>query len=388
MRRAVWLAVMSPLTIPGGLIAALSVAGSLYVLAAAILTARFMAKRPANSEWFPPVTLLKPLHREPDGLSAALDTFCRQNYPAPVQILFGVQDAADPAVAVARAVQAAHPGADLAVVVDPKLHGQNRKISNLINLDARAGHEVLVLSDADIRVGAGYLRAVTGALAQPGVGAVSCLYVGRPLRGTWSSLAAMAIDYGFLPNAVLGSAIGMATPCCGSTIALTRTTLGRIGGFAAFSNHLADDYEIGRAVRALGQSVAIPPMVVTHGCGEASLGEVIGHEIRWGRTVKLIDPGGYAGSLITHPLPLALIAALLLGQAWLGPATVLLALGARLAAKRIIDAATGGRAGAWWLLPARDLLSFWVFLACFAGSSVTWQGRRYRIGPDGALIAA
>lgn len=365
---------------------ALALLGGGYVVVAAALTARFLAGPPAPAPAaFPAVSLLKPLYRNAEGLAEALETFGVQDYPGEVQIVLGVREANDPALAVARAFETRHRGMDVVVVLDPAVHGENLKVSNLINLAARARHEVLILSDADIAVTPGYLRSVAAALGEPGVGAVSCLYVGAPTGGLWARLAAMAIDYGFLPSVVLGRAIGLAHPCMGSTIALSRDTLQRIGGFEAVRDVLADDYEIGRAVRALGLTVAIPRLTVAHATHEPTFQTLLAHEIRWNRTVRLIDPAGYAGSVITNPLPLALLAAASLGFGLSSLALVFVLLGVRVAAKLAIDRATGARAGPSWLIPARDVLSFGVFLASLAGDTVDWQGRRFRVSRGGVL---
>jgi ceramide glucosyltransferase len=370
----------------GYLLCALAVCGALYSVLAAGLVARFMGHARPVGAVFPAVSLIKPLHGAPAGLAAALESFCRQDYPGEVQIVFGVQGAGDPAIAVVRDLQRRHPAPEIALVIDSRLYGTNRKVSNLINIAAHARHEVLVMSDADIRVGPGYLRDVVGVLGREGVGAASCLYVGAGREDRWSNLSAMAINYQFLPSVALGRALGLAHPCFGSTIAMTATVLREIGGFEAFVNHLADDYEIGRAVRARGYGVAVPPLVVSHLCTEAGAGELIGHELRWNRTVRQIDPAGYAGSVITHPLPLALIGAILLGLPTLALVLIFTIVGVRIAAKFFIDAATGVRAGSWWLIPARDVLSFGVFVASFAVNTVDWQGRRFRVGRDGVLI--
>ncbi|MEO8927254.1 MAG: bacteriohopanetetrol glucosamine biosynthesis glycosyltransferase HpnI [Caulobacteraceae bacterium] len=363
----------------------LAVIGALYSLLAAGLVARFMRRAQPFGSAFPAVTLIKPLHGAPPGLMSALESFCRQDYPGDLQIVFGVQDAMDPAIGVIRDLQRRHPALDIELTIDARLYGTNRKVSNLINIAERARHGVLVMSDADIRVGPGYLRDVVGALGREGVGAASCLYVGVGGVDRWSTLSAMAINYQFLPSVALGKALGLARPCFGSTIAMTAEGLRGIGGFEAFADHLADDYEIGRAVRALGQGVAVPPLVVSHLCGEVSAGELIGHELRWNRTVRQIDAAGHAGSVITHPLPVALIGAALLGLPLPSLVLIFTIVGARIAAKFIIDAATGARAGPWWLVPARDVLSFGVFCASFAVNTVGWQGRRFRIGRDGLL---
>ena len=382
------------LHIIGYVVLALAAVGVSYALAAAWLVRRFLARPIAPAAERPAVTLLKPLHGDEPGLYEALTSFVALDYPGPVQIVFGTHTEDDPAAAVARRLRADHPDRDIQLVADPRLAGQNRKISNVINMMAAARHDVLVLSDSDIAVPPDYLLRITDALAQPGVGVVTCLYTGTSPSaagsgGFWSRLAAMAISYQFLPNAVLGSSLGLAQPCFGSTIALTRQTLEAMGGFEAFADLLADDFEIGRAARVMGLTIAIPPMTVRHCSHEPDAASLVGHELRWGRTIRLIEGAGYAGSVVTHALPLSLIALACLGPAPAALALVAAALAARAVLKLQVDAATGvGRshmAGNLWLLPLRDVLSFAIFLASFASNQVSWRGRRFRVQPDGVL---
>ena len=333
----------------------------------------------------PPISILKPLRGGGGDLTDVLETFCIQTDASALQLVFGWQDEQDQAAMAVAALRSRRPDVDIACVVEPRVDGGNRKISNVVNICAETKYDTLVLSDADIAVGPDYLRRVVETLNRPGVGGVTCLYVGRAIAGGWSQLAAMAINYQFMTNVVVGVSLGLATPCFGSTIALTRETLNRIGGFAAFRDQLADDYEIGRAIRGLGLRVAIPPITVAHTCAEASLTALIDHEIRWARTVRVIDPAGHAGSIVTHALPFALIAGAMLGPSPISIALIFAVLGVRIAAKFAIDEATGARAGPWWLLPARDILSFGVFIASFLGSTVDWQGRRFRVSRDGVL---
>ncbi len=376
-----------------GAAAIIAAAGALIGLAAAVLVARHLAperRRLADIDAAPGVSVLKPLHGAGPRLAADLKTFLDQDCASHIQMLCGVASPNDPAAA---AVAALSPGrAWLVVTGEPA--ARNRKVGNLAGLVPHALHEVLVISDSDIAVPRDYLRIVVGALSEPGVGAVTCLYTGTgeddgAPGALWSRLAAMDIGYRFLPNAVFGHALGLATPCFGSTIALRRETLARIGGFSAFAEVLADDYEIGRAVRRLGLRIAIPPLTVAHRCHERRLADLITHELRWARTIRRIDPGGHLGSLVLHPLPFALIAAALALAAGLGPLIALappaLAVAARLAQRAIIVRATGETAGPGWLLPARDVLSFAIFLASFMGDTVVWSGRRYRVRRDGVL---
>src|SRR5882757_9881034 len=296
-------------------LAAIAVVGTAYSLLSAVLVGRFMQAPQSPTPHSPAVTILKPLHQGEPDLARNLETFFAQDYDGAVQIVFGVHDRDDPAVAVVRALQAKYPHLDTTVVVDTALYGANAKVSNLINMLPAARHDTLVLSDSDIAVGHRWLSQVTAALARPGVGIVTCFYTGEPAKDghkLWSSLAAMSTSYAFLPNAVLGTSLGLAAPCFGSTIALRRQTLDEVGGFAAFADQLADDYEIGRAVRAQGYTLAIPAMGVGHTTSDNSLSELFHHELRWNRTIRMVNPIGHLGSFITHGFAFALMSAVLL----------------------------------------------------------------------------
>lgn len=363
-----------------------SVLGTAYWLVAGRLARATLAKPKPTGGGSPGVSIIKPLHGAHARLSQTLQAYCEQDYTGPVQIVFGVQDEADPAIAVVRQMQAANPNLDIDLVIDGRSHGANRKTSNLVNILAATRHPVLILSDADIVVGPDYARTVVAALAASEVGLVSCFYLGESRAGLWSKLSAMGISYRFTPSAILAKAARLAEPCFGATIALTAETLDRIGGLAPLADHLADDYEIGRAVRDLGMKIALPPLAVTHLCDEASATVFFDRELRSGRTVRHIDPWGYAGSVVTYPLPLALVGLALIGPSPFALAAIAGALVARFTLKTCIDAATGVRAGSWWLLPVSDLLSFGLFVASFMVNSVGWHGIRFRVSRQGALV--
>jgi ceramide glucosyltransferase len=372
----------------GSLFAGLALFGAGYALAAAFLAGRFMRAENAAVAAYPAVTILKPLHLGEPGLSDNLESFFAQDYPGDIQIVFGVHDSNDPAIAVVEALQARYPHLDTVIVADGALHGSNAKVSNLINMLPAARHDILVLSDSDIVVTPRWLRHVTDALAQPDVGLVTCLYTGEVVRGQnriWSTLSAMGTTYDFLPNVMLGASLGLAEPCMGSTIALTRAMLDEIGGFMAFADYLADDYEMGRAVRARGHVLAIPAMGVGHTATESSARELFRHELRWTRTIRTVNPLGHLGTIITFGFPIALISAVLLDFSWMSLAVVGLTLASRLFLKRRIDGIFGTYAGPYWLLPARDLLSFAVFLTSLFGETVHWRGSRFSVEPSGAL---
>jgi ceramide glucosyltransferase len=384
---------------PGGpqdaarlLIAAIAVAcgagaafGILYTLLAAAMTVRFFRRAPAEPADFPPVTLVRPLHGGELALLRNLTGFCRQDYPGTVQHLFGVRDPADPALAAVEELRRLHPEAHITVVADPREHGPNRKVSNLINMLPQARHDVLVFADSDVGVAPDYLRRVVGELQGPGVGLVTCLYRGEPDPGFWPRLSAMATSCQFLPGAVAGVGLGMARPCFGQTIAMRRSTLEGIGGLAPFSHHLAEDHAIGEAVRAAGGKVAIPPFAVSHACVEDSLARLISHELRWSRTIRAVDPRGHLGSAVAHPFALSLLAVLLSGGAAWAWILAAAALASRLTLKVAVDRALRLPVRGLWLLPAWDLLALPIFAATYLSARVKWRGHDYTVDGRGLL---
>jgi ceramide glucosyltransferase len=366
----------------------IAIVGCGYLLATTILVGRFARAQTSgtppttSSAATPTVTVLKPLYGDDAGLFDNLLSFAQQHHAGALQIICGAADAHDPAVAVVERLRDAPAARDLNLIIDATLHGANRKVSNLINMAPRIRHEVVVISDSDIRVDPDYLTRVVAALQQPHVGAVTCLYHGVAASGPWSQLGALFINAHFLPSVVLGLASGLAQPCFGSTIALRRSTLDAIGGFAAFADRLDDDYAIGAAVRERGNVVAIPPFTVAHLCSEASLRDLWRHELRWARTIRNIAPLGHAGSVVMHPLAWA-VAALALSP-WSGlliPATVatVVAMLCRVVLLRGVARAFALPPQPYWQVPARDLLSFMVFVASFLGRDVSWGGRRYHL---------
>ena len=336
----------------------------------------------------PAVTLLKPLHGAEAGLRDNLASFCEQDYAGPVQILFGVHDAADSAIPVVRELQRAYPHLDIGLVVDGRIHGENRKVSNLVNMARAISNEIVVMSDSDIRVNRDYVDHVVERLHRPGVGFVTCLYTGEAGAGFWSDLSTMGVNYQFLPNVVMGLRLDMAEPCFGATVAFKRQVLAEIGGFEVLNNQLADDYDLGRAIRAVGYTGDVAATPVVHRCVEASLGELWRHEMRWSRTIRMIDPVGFFGHGFTYATAWALLGSLCCGFNPVSGAVVLAVLASRLYVVHCVGAATGARARNLWLLPVRDVFSFAVFLCASFGKTVIWRGHRYNVDRAGALSPA
>jgi ceramide glucosyltransferase len=365
------------------------------LLAAAALSSAYLAlcwatlvlfdrRSPAATVAPVPVTILVPLRGAEPGLDQRLRALSRQDYPAPVQIVCGTLDPADPANEVVARVAAEYPPGRIELHVDARAIGGNLKIANLSNMLARARHNVLVMIDSDIEVGPGYLSVVVAGLQRPGVGAVTCLYRGVSTGNFWANLSALDIDCHFLPNVILALSFRLVSPCFGATIALSRDTLDRIGGFRSFRDQLWDDYAIGRAVRDLGALVSVIPLVLGHACFERSLRDLFDRQLRFARTIRGIDPSGYAGALLTHPFPLAMIALVAGGGRW-ALLLAVFALICRLGLGRSVERRFGGRRNSYWALPVREFLSFAIHLGGFFRGNVTWRGRRYRLLSDGSV---
>jgi ceramide glucosyltransferase len=362
-----------------------SALGCVYLWYACNAVAKFAQQPMPRAASQPAVSILKPLCGEDPALVENLRSFLRQDYPA-LQLVCGVADAGDPATVVVRQLIGEFPEADIVLVVDPTQRGTNLKVANLRNMLPAAKHDLLLLADSDMRVGAGYLAAVTAPLvADRTIGLVTCLYRATSAGGLWSDLASLHINHGFLPQALVGESLGKGAGCFGATMAFDRATLAAAGGFEALADMLADDHALGQAVRRLGKRVALSPYLVDDIVAEVSFLGLFRHELRWARTVRLVAAAGFAGSVVTYPVPLALLA-LCLAPGPPAAAMLVLALLTRGIGARRIDRALRLKAAPLWLLPVRDLLSFGVFIASFLGRSVAWRDRRFRIGPEGQLV--
>ena len=346
-----------------------------------LLVERFIAQPEPPLQEPPPVSVLKPLCGVEPLTELALESFFRIDYPV-YQLVFGVQNAADPVLQIVAALRRRYPAQDVSVVVDETLHGSNRKVSNLINMLEQAKHPTLVMSDADIHVPPYFLTQVVATLHQPNVGLVTTLYTALP--GTphlATRLGAVQINYNFLPGALLGHKLGR-QDCLGVTVALTRETLDSVGGLQAVANRLADDQVLGRLVRAKGKRLAFAKVIPATTVPEGSFKELLFHELRWGRTIRALAPVAYSGSVLQIPLFWTLLCLVFSGgssAAWLFFAAISLCrsgLARRLDKALRLCRTAGAGADQAWVFVLRDLLTFGIIAASYCGNSVSWRGQR------------
>ena len=370
-------------------LAALAVAAAYSILALLAVVVWQRRGAPTSPVDLPPVTVLKPLCGAEPRLYENLRSFCEQSYPE-FQLVFGVHDAADPALGVVQRLQAEFPSLPIDVVVDAKEHGANPKVSNLLNMLERARHDVLAMADSDTFVAPDYLAAVTAPLLDHEVGLVTCVFWDEPTEQIWSRLGAMYVNEWYMPAVLLAWLFGHRGYASGQTLCLRRATLRAIGGLEAIANHLAEDNRLGELIREHGQRIVLSHYLLRTTRHEPSLACLADHELRWMRTLQVLRPRSFRLLFLTFSPPLTLLgAACAASVPTVAPTagTLLLAvLAARLALyfvhrrgdERILFADL-------WLLPARDLLILWVWCRSFFASRLTWRGSEFEVGADGLM---
>ena len=367
----------------------LALAPLAYYALAIFAAIRFFKRERSKSlpNFMPPVSLLKPVRGVDFGSYENFASFCRQNYED-YEILFCVNEMSDPAVPIIQQVMAEFPQCRIRILSGATQLGANGKVNNLALLAKEARHEFLVQSDGDVRVGPNYLREVVAPFVDPAVGIVSCFYRGIAQPNLGAELEAVGAASDFFAGALVADWMEGVTFALGASVATTKAWLGKIGGYEALANLLADDYEIGNRVHKAGGKVLLSREVVWTMYPTLGLQGLWAHQVRWARTVRLVRPASFFGLILTYGLPWAVAAALVAPNAWISAAYLLGYLVLRLSMAWIV--------GVWgvgdevlrrklWLVPLRDAIHFGVWLAGFASNRVKWGGVEYEIR-EGRMI--
>ena len=361
---------------------AFALASMAYSVLTAFATRKARMIAPRNGEATPPVTVLKPLYGAEPETYECLRSFCEQAYPE-YQVVFGVCDPQDPAVAVVHRLQREFPGLDLVLVADRREHGSNRKVNNLINMMAVARHDCLVISDSDVKVDRDYLARLIPPLLDPGVGIVTCGYRGIPRPGIWSLLGSMYINEWFMPSVRVAALMGFRSFAFGVTIGIRRETLAKIGGFNSISNQLADDYRLGELTRQQGLRTVLSEVEVDTFVEDCTAADLFAHELRWRRTIRNLNPFGYGFSFVTLGLPVTALQMFLAQGAV--PAAAIFSTTALASTLIHFNARRPGTpASVLLLVPFRDLLHFGLWIWSFATRRVQWGDDHYEVSRDGA----
>jgi ceramide glucosyltransferase len=360
---------------------AIAAAALAYQLIALIATLRHHFARAPRASRLPGISILKPVRGLDPGFYDAIRSHAIQDYPE-FEILFGVHDPADPAVGDIRRLIEEFPLLSIRLIESSTV-APNGKVGVLMDLAAHAQHPLWIINDSDITVPPGYLRDVVAPLEDPGVGLVTCLY--RAESSSWPGRwEALGIATDFAPSALVAPLFGVSEFGLGSTLVFSREDLQRIGGFQALRDYLADDYQLGAMLHALGRKNVISKVVVSTRLGSHSWREVWAHQVRWSRTIRLSKPWGYAGL----PVTFASLWALAVALAGLWPAAAVL-LTVRLAVAIIAGWVVLRSRDALRLaplIPGRDLYSVAVWLAGLFGRTVCWRGLKLLLDRSGKIV--
>lgn len=336
----------------------------------------------------PTVSILKPLKGIDPEIYESFRSHCVQDYPGQYEIIFGVSDATDPAVASVEQLQREFSGLTIKLVVCPKILGANVKVSNLEQMLLESRYEHILVNDSDIRVEPDYLRNVVAPLRNSDVGMVTCLYRGVAAPTLASQLEALGISTDFAAGVLAARMLeGGLRFGLGSTLAFRKRDLERIGGFASIVDYLADDYELGRRIADLGLEIILSKVVVETHLPAYDLRGFVAHQMRWARGLRDARLGGYIGLASTFGIFWALLGLISFGAlpwTWALLAAMLLLRGVvALLVGKIILRDRQVLPGLW-LLPLRDLVAVGVWITSFFGHTVTWRGDRFKL-KDGRL---
>jgi len=359
------------------------VAGSLvYCLLTILAAVRYRAVRPPELRAAAPISVLKPLAGLDDGLEANLRTFFEQSYPR-FELLFAVRSPDDPAIAVVERLQKCYPAIPSRLIVVGEPPYPNAKVYSLDRMLTAAEHDLLVMSDSDIRVTPDMLSTIAAEFQDERLGLATCPYRAVPGPSFWSTLEAIGLNTEFIGGVLVARMLDGMKFALGPTIAARRQTLARIGGFDAVKSYLAEDFVMGKLAAERGDGVILSSYVIGHLIGAQPFLANMRHRLRWNRSTRRSRPWGYIGQVFTNPLPPALILCAVKPEWWpvlAGTALFRAAAGWATAGHVLHDPLTRRL---WWLTPLQDIAAFLVWMAGFFGNTIVWRGRKYYLLPDG-----
>jgi ceramide glucosyltransferase len=353
-----------------------------------LVARRFPLHQRGTADFSPSLTVLKPLKGCDAATEDCLRSWFTQRYSGQVQILFAVASAEDPVCAIVTRLLGEYREADAQLIVCGELTGANAKVAKLVDLERLARHEILVVSDADVRVPPDFLSQVVLPLRDPAVGLVNCFYrLANPatMAMRWE---AVAINADFWSQVLQSQSLKPIDFALGAVMVTRRPQLQEIGGFAALRDCLADDYQLGHRIAKRGHRIAISPVVVECWSDPMGWAEVWKHQLRWARTIRVCQPAPYFFSILSNAAIWPLL--------WLAlrPSRISLGVGLACGLARIISAwdlqqrltQLRPRFSDAWFALVKDLLQAAIWLVAFLGNRVEWRGQLMRVRRDGTLV--
>ncbi len=357
---------------------------------------RFVKQRrraPKAAGFAPPVSLFKPVHGAEPALAQHLSSFFEQQYPR-YEILFCARDANDPGLAIAREVAARYPHVPAQFLCVPGPVHVNAKVSSLEQMERAAAHDLFIISDSDVRVDPGYVRAIVGDFADPQVGASTCLYRGVAARGFWGQLEAAGMSVEMTGGVMAASVMEEMGFLLGPTMSVRRKCVQEMGGFRTLGAYCSDDFLLGQAIAGLGYKVVLSTHVIDHIVLNLSFSTSIKHQVRWMRSTRFSRPKGHFGTGLTFSVPFGILASAAAGAlGWPGWAAASLAYS--IFARAALAAVIAGLAveekrlaRTVVLYPLRDLMGFFFWVASYTSGRILWRGKVYRLAQDGLMQLA
>src|SRR5271155_2308918 len=229
---------------------------------------------PPDPNFCPPVSILKPIRGLDSDANANLVSFCQLDYPE-YEIVFCIDGDDEAVVSAIEELRRAFPQRIIRVLHGSGRIATNDKVAKLVRLGKEAGHEVIVISDSDVRVRPDYLRQVTAPLRDPKVGAVTCFYVPAEVVTFTDHLQTVGMMSDFYAGILVAWQLDGVKFALGPTIATTRTRLAGFGGYQALENRPADDLLVGRLIADQGYRVELLPYTVVAVADYHSISDLI-----------------------------------------------------------------------------------------------------------------
>lgn len=332
----------------------------------------------------PPVTVLKPLSGADPSLEQNLESFFTQDHPR-FQLVFGVEREDDPALEVVRRLMSRFPSVDVSIAVHKLPSGLNPKVRNLRGMIAHATHDLVLISDSNVRAPKHYVRELAAIKASdPSIGLVTNLFAGHGDGGLGADLESVQLSGFVAAGAALPTTVGDAA-VIGKSMLMSRTDLDAMGGFDRVADVLAEDYVIGKMFESSGKKVVMAPTILCNIVGQLKVKTVFDRHLRWSMMRARLRPACFLLEPLTIPLfmlPLALIAFGSWAFAWLAAMWLL-----RDVVGWVLLRGARGVLAPLLLGGLRDVLALAVWCATPFKRHVAWRGHRVRVGAGTVLTA-
>jgi ceramide glucosyltransferase len=343
-----------------------------------------VSARPSRARLEPPVTVLKPLCGADAQLADNLRSFFEQDYPS-YELVFGVRDPRDPALAVVRDLERRYPEVPCKIVVHGGAGGINPKVDNLLGMVPHATCDLLVVSDSNVRAPRHYLSELVDTFhSRKNVGLVTNLFAGSGENTLGAALENVQLNGFCASGAALPTLLGDAL-VVGKSMLFSRSEFDQLGGLSRVANVLAEDFMIGKMYQHAGRRILIAPTVLENVTSEMTIKSFLDRHLRWSMLRWRLRPLASLLEPLTSPLALLPLALWLGGTAGITWAVSLLAL-------RDVGGwiALRGFSRSWLpalLSPLRELLMLMVWFRAPFKRHVTWRGNRVRLGAGTLLFA-